>query len=59
MQVDPEEDEGPQQHGQDCRDDRLQRVEILDVMVPSRHDHADDDVMTNSNAPSVRLMLAP
>jgi hypothetical protein len=25
MQVDPEEDEGPQQHGEDCRDDRLHR----------------------------------
>jgi hypothetical protein len=36
MQVDPEEDEGPQQHGEDCRGDRLQRVEMLEVMMSSR-----------------------
>jgi hypothetical protein len=44
MQADPEEYEGPQQHGEDCRGDRLQGVEMLEVMVPSRNNQADDDV---------------
>lgn len=34
MQVDPEKDEWPQQHGEDCRDDRLHCVEMLEVVVP-------------------------
>jgi hypothetical protein len=59
MQGDPEVDEGPQQHGEDCRGDRLQHVEMLEVMMSSRHDHADDDVDNERQAPSMRLMLAP
>jgi hypothetical protein len=33
MQADPEEDERPQQYCENCRGDRLQRIEMLEVMV--------------------------
>jgi hypothetical protein len=58
MQVDPEKDEWPQQHGEDCRDDRLHRVEMLEVVVSRRHDHADDDVDAAGTASGTEIQAA-
>jgi hypothetical protein len=46
----PKRTRGPQQHGEDCRDDRLQSVEMLEETMSSRHDHADDDVDNEQRA---------
>jgi len=35
MQADPEKDEWPQQHGEDCRDDRLHR-EMFEAYLKAR-----------------------
>jgi hypothetical protein len=51
MQADPEKDERPQQYCENCRGDRLQRIEMFEVMVSTCHDHPDDDVDDEQQSP--------
>ncbi len=44
MKVDPEQHQGPEQYRKDCRGDRLDRVEMHEVVMRRRHDHADDEI---------------
>jgi GNAT superfamily N-acetyltransferase len=64
LQVDPEKDQGPQEDREDCRDDRLQLVEMVEVVFSSRNDQADDDVEDEEHctkrapAPHARSLLS-
>src|SRR5580765_6696830 len=44
MEADPEQEEGPEQDRQDRRYERLDPLEVHEIVMGVRHDHADDHV---------------
>ena len=49
VQADPEQDERPQHHGKQRRNDLPEPVQMREVVMPRRHDHTDDDLDDEQN----------